>query len=78
MKPRFLKVENEKSLYRDSTSNAILNLDDAEYSRHKQSKAFAKKKLEEERAREARLNNLENDVRSLKQGIEQILELLKK
>ena len=78
MKPKFLIVENEKGLYRDSTTNAILNLDESAYSRHKQSKEFAKKKLEEERRKEARLNNLEKDVQSLKQGIEQILELLKK
>lgn len=77
MKPKFLKVENEKELYRDSSSNAILNLDDSAYLRHKQSKEFAKRKREEENKKEVRLNNLEKDVQSLKVGIQQILELLK-
>lgn len=78
MNPKFLKVKDEKALYRDSDSQTIVNLDEVAYMQHKTSKEFAKRKHEEERRKEARLNNLEKDVQSLKNGIEKILELLNK
>jgi len=78
MNPKLLKVKDEKGLYRDAETQTILNLDDTSYIRHKQSKEFAKRKHEEERRKEARLNNLEKDVQSLKDGIQKILELLNK
>jgi hypothetical protein len=74
---KFLKVKDEDGLYRDTRSQGILNLNDVEYERHKQTKQFLKKKQLEERNKDARLNNLEQDVASLKTGIQQILELLK-
>lgn len=77
MKTRYLKVEEKEGLYRDSDSGAIINLDNTAYLNHKKTKEFNRKKLEEERKKETRLNNLEQDVKTLKDGINQILELLK-
>lgn len=74
---KFLKVKDEDGLYRDTSSQGILNLNDVEYERHKQAKQFLKKKQLEERNKDARLNNLEQEVASLKGGIQQILEILK-
>lgn len=74
---RFLKVKDEDGLYRDTGSQGILNLNDVEYQKHKQTKEFLKKKQLEERNKDLRLNNLEKEVLSLKSGIQQILEILK-
>ena len=77
MKPKFLKVKEQDGLYRDSESNAILNMDNSTYLKYKQSKQSAKLRREDEQRKETRLNNLEQDVKNLKDGINQILELLK-
>jgi predicted transcriptional regulator len=77
MKPKYLRVQEADGLFRDSETGAVVNLDNSAYIKHKQSKEFAKKKAEEERRKESRLNNLEQDVKTLKEGINQILELLK-
>ena len=77
MKPKYLKVENKEGLYRDSSTGAIVNLDNSAYMNHKKTKEFLRKKHEEEKKKETRLNNLEQDVKTLKDGINQILELLK-
>jgi hypothetical protein len=77
MKQKYLKVKDQDGFYRDSSTNTIVNLDNTEYLRYKKSKEYAKIKRDEEHKREARLNNLEQDVRELKDGISKILELLK-
>lgn len=73
-----LKVKDEPSLVRDSISNGIINTDDVAYHEYLKRKRLSQR-LEEERSNsEARLNNIEQDVVALKQGIREILELLKK
>lgn len=73
----FTKVADEEGLYRDNTTTAIINVDHVAYQNHKKTKEFLKKKHLEEAQREARLNNLEKEVASLKDGIGQILDILK-
>jgi len=77
MKPKYVQVKDQAGLFRDSSSNAILNLDETNYIKYKKTKEYAKIKREEEQHREQRLNNLEQDVSELKHGIAKILELLK-
>lgn len=77
MKPKFVQVKDQSGLFRDSSSNAIVNLDETNYIKYKKSKEYAKLKQDEEQRKEARLNNLEQDVKELKDGISKILELLK-
>lgn len=76
MKPKYLRVQDKDGLYRDSSSGAVVNLDTSAYANHKKSKELVARKMEEERRRETRLNNLEQDVKTLKDGINKILELL--
>jgi len=77
MKPKYTKVKDQNGFFRDIDSNAILNMDNTSYLKYKQEKQFAKLKREEEQRKETRLNNLESEVKQLKDGINQILELLK-
>lgn len=77
MKPKYVQVKDQAGLFRDSSSNAIINLDETNYIKYKKTKEYAKIKREEEQRREQRLNNLEQDVNELKDGIAKILELLK-
>lgn len=73
----YTKVADEDGLYRDNTTNAIINVDHVAYQNHKKTKEFLKKKHIEEAQKEARLNNLEREVAGLKEGIGQILDILK-
>lgn len=77
MKDRFIKVKDNEGFYRDETNQAIINTDSVAYENHKKNKQFFKKKYLEEQQKEARLNNLEKEVASLKDGIGQILDILK-
>ena len=73
-----LKVKDEPFLYRDAQSNGIINSNDAAYNEYLKRKRKTQLLEEEKHNAEARLNKLENDVSELKDGIAQILELLKK
>lgn len=77
MKDKYMKVDGEDCMYRDADSNAILNVDGIAYQQHKKNKEFLKKKMLEEKQKEARLNKLESEMSSLKVGIAQILDILK-
>lgn len=68
---------DHKGLYRDPNSNGIVNMDDEAYREYKKQKIRREKKLEIEAAREQRINKLESDVEELKDGVNQILEILK-
>ena len=73
-----LKVKDDPYLFRDVNSNGIINTNDAEYDEYARKKRQIKI-LEEERLNtEARLNKIESEVGELKQGISQILELLRR
>jgi hypothetical protein len=77
MKDKYLRVDKEEHMYRDTDTNAIINVNDIAYEQHKKTKEFLKRKHLEEKQKEARLNNLEKEVASLKEGIGQILDILR-
>lgn len=72
-----LKVKDNPGLQRDVKSNGILNTDDNAYKQYLLNKSKNKKIEEEKRNTQERINNLENELKQLKTGIAQILELLK-
>lgn len=73
-----LRVKDDPSLVRDNHSNGIINTDDAAYNQYLKKKRLAEKLEEQTSSSEERLNNIEREVSDLKQGIQQILELLKR
>lgn len=73
-----LKVKDEPFLYRDAQSNGIINSNDAAYNEYRKKRHQAELLEEEKHTAETRLNKLEKDVSELKDGITQILELLKR
>jgi hypothetical protein len=77
MKDKYLRVDTEEHMYRDTDTNAIINVNDIAYEQHRKTKEFLKRKHLEEKQKEARLNTLEKEVAGLKEGIGQILDILK-
>lgn len=73
-----LKVKDDPYLLRDVNSNGIINANDAEYGEYLRKKKQINALEEEKLNTEARLNKIESEVGELKQGINQILELLKR
>jgi hypothetical protein len=73
-----LKVKDEPHLLRDVESNGIINTNDVEYNEYARKKRQIKILEEERLTTEARLNKIESEVGDLKQGINQILELLRR
>jgi hypothetical protein len=65
----YIKVANKENLYRDSYSNGIVNGDFNEYKNYV---SEYKNKIENQK----RLENLENDVKSLKDCVFEIKTML--
>ena len=67
---KFLKVENDTSLVRDTHSNAIINQNRSEFDKFM---SLSQKKYKEKR----KFDDLKSDVDSIKTDIEEIKSLLK-
>ncbi len=65
-----MKVEGHNNLLRDENSNAILNTDSSEYNNYLQRRAKRKQGTN-------RIDNMEDDLKSLKDDINEIKTLLK-
>ena len=65
-----MKVEGHNNLLRDENSNAILNTDSSEYNNYLQRRAKRKQGTD-------RIDNMEDDLKSLKDDINEIKTLLK-
>ena len=65
-----MKVEGHQNLIRDENTNAILNTDSSEYNNYLSLRAKRKKGGE-------RIDNMENDLKSLKDDINEIKTLLR-
>lgn len=65
-----IKVENHSNLFRDSETNAIVNTNITEYKNYMNSLKYRKKDTE-------RVEKIENDVKSLKNDLQEIKDLLK-
>ena len=64
-----MKVEGHSNLIRDEVSNAILNVNSSEYNQYLSQRAKRKQGSE-------RIDNMENDLKSLKDDINEIKTLL--
>ena len=65
-----MKVEGHSNLIRDESSNAILNVNSSEYNQYLSQRAKRKQGGE-------RIDNMENDLKSLKDDINEIKNLLR-
>ena len=65
-----MKVEGHNNLIRDQNSNAILNTDSSEYNNYISLRTKKKQRTN-------RIDNMENDLKSLKDDINEIKTLLK-
>ena len=65
-----MKVEGHQNLIRDENSNAILNIDSSEYNNYISLRAKRRQGSE-------RIDNMEDDLKSLKDDINEIKTLLK-
>ena len=65
-----MKVEGHSNLIRDEVSNAILNVNSSEYNQYLSQRAKRKQGSE-------RIDNMENDLKSLKDDINEIKSLLR-
>ena len=65
-----MKVEGHSNLIRDEVSNAILNVNSSEYNQYLSQRARRKQGGE-------RIDNMENDLKSLKDDINEIKSLLR-
>ena len=65
-----MKVEGHESLIRDENSNAILNTNLSEYDQYLSIRSKRKKGIN-------RIDNMENDLKSLKDDINEIKSLLR-
>ena len=65
-----MKVEGHSNLIRDEVSNAILNVNSSEYNQYLSQRAKRKQGGE-------RIDNMENDLKSLKDDINEIKTLLR-
>ena len=65
-----MKVEGHNNLIRDENSNAILNTDSSEYNNYISLRAKRRQGSE-------RIDNMEDDLKSLKDDINEIKTLLK-
>ena len=64
-----IPVENNKFLFRDENSNAIINCSDIDYENYLRMKNLKLKEIEKS-------NQLENDIKNLKKDINEIKSLL--
>ncbi len=65
-----MKVEGHSNLFRDEETNAILNTNSSEYNNYLAIRARKKQGSE-------RIDNMENDLKSLKDDINEIKTLLR-
>ena len=65
-----MKVEGHSNLIRDEVSNAILNVNSSEYNQYLSQRAKRKQGSE-------RIDNMENDLKNLKDDINEIKNLLR-
>jgi hypothetical protein len=65
-----IKVENNTNLYRDSNTNAIVNTNTTEYKNYMNSLKYRKKEI-------SKIKQIEDDVNSVKQDLQEIKDLLR-
>jgi hypothetical protein len=76
MSSKYLKVEDDNTIVRDTSSNGIINIDNNSYLLHKKKKELARKQLDVEVNRENRINNIEQKLANLEGTMTKILDIL--
>lgn len=78
MKPRYCKVQDKEGLVRDTTSGAIVNVDDTAWSNYKTSKQIRDRQKLEKEHQKNQINTLQTEVVHLKHELSDIKSLLSK
>jgi hypothetical protein len=66
----YLKVEGQNDLFRDPNTNSVINVNMTEYNQY-----LARKNLKSSELQ--KINNLESDVASIKNDLDEIKDLLR-
>ena len=72
--PRYVQIENEKNLVRDTFSMGVINTNQMALLDAKRRKQEALNKIAEDRRKDLELNTLRKDVAELKSMVIQLLE----
>lgn len=76
MSSKYLKVDGDNSVVRDSTSNGILNVDEKSYLAHRKKIELSKRKRDVEVNSEIRINNIEQKLEVVESTLSKILDIL--
>jgi len=71
---KYLKVENNSSLVRDITSNAIVNTNSDDYNQYMRNKEMTLERLSKINEQDAQINSLKQDMDELKQMVASLLK----
>ena len=69
----YIPVEGKRNLYRDSSSNSIVNTDSSEYNAYMQMKNQKLKEQNEINSLKEEFNNMKNDLNEIKTLLKTIL-----
>lgn len=72
--PGYIKVQDHAGLVRDRTTNAIIDVDHAEYQRYMQTKNARRQQLQQVESLEHRINNVEQNLSDIKSLLIKLLE----
>jgi chromosome segregation ATPase len=73
---KFIKVEDEKYLYRDSNSKAVVNTNATALKEYKESKAKRSEKNSQILQYQDDINTLKDEVTDIKNSLKQLLDAL--
>lgn len=68
-----IKVKNHSDLRREDSSSAILNVDKQQYNAYKRKKYMAKQKTERLNNVESKVDELQEDMKDIKQLLQQLV-----
>ena len=69
----YLKVEGHRELYRDSTTNSIVNRNTSDYNRYMSQKKTKNEETEKVDTMEQDLTNLKNEINEIKSLLKELV-----
>ncbi len=69
----YLKVEGHRQLYRDSTTNSIVNRNTSDYNRYMSQKKTKNEETEKVDTMEQDLTNLKNEINEIKSLLKELV-----
>ena len=69
----YLKVEGHGELYRDSTTNSIVNRNTSDYNRYMSQKKTKNEEAEKVDTMEQDLNNIKNEINEIKSLLKELV-----